>query len=159
MARHRSNNGNSKPAPRYTLEERRAVMEEGVWHSLPSGVDVLLRPVDPISLLRGGRVPDILTPIVMDALYEPRKTQEALDEFVKTPRTQQEETLQMLAAIDVVCEAALVDASQLPFLSFADRGMIFRLAFLPAEVLSRFRAKQVGTVERVHNGDQVPQAA
>lgn len=152
-------NGNGKPAPRYTLEERRTIIEEGVWHTLPSGIDVLLRPVDPIALLRGGKVPDILTPIVMDALYEPRKTQEALDQFIKSPRAEQEETLQMLAAIDVVCEAALVDASQLPYLNFADRGFIFRLAFLPAEVLSRFRAKQVGDVERVHDGEQVPQAA
>lgn len=151
-------NGNGKSAP-YSLDERRAIVEEGVPYRLPSGVEVRLRPVDPIRLLRGGNVPDILTPIVMDALYEPDKTQEALDQFVKTPREQQEETLQMLAGVDAVCEAALVDPEQLPYLTFADRGLIFRLAFLPAEVLSRFRFQQIGDVERVPDGEPVQQPA
>lgn len=146
----------TKPtATRYSLDERRAIFDEGVPILLPSGVDVLLRPVTPETLLRAGKIPDTVTPILLKALYEPLNAQKELDAFVQEPRQSAEETLAMLTAIGVVCEAALVDASQLPYLSFQDKGFIFRMAFLPAEVLSRFRAKSGGTVGRVDDGDQV----
>lgn len=149
------------PAEKFTIAERRAIFDQGVLHTLPSGVDVLLRPVTPDGLLRAGKVPDTLTPLVIDMLYEKdfTKTNKALDEFVQTPRDQREDTLKMLESIDAVCEAALVKPEQLPYLTYTDRAYIFRMAFLPAEVLSRFRAKQVRDVESVDEGDQVRQAA
>jgi hypothetical protein len=147
------------PTARYSLDERRAIFDEGVPIILPSGVEVHLRPITPEALLRAGKIPDTVTPIVTKALYEPDKTQAALDEFIKEERQTPEETLTMLTTISVVCEAAMVDPSLMPYLSFQDKGFIFRIAFLPAEVLSRFRARSLGDVERVDDGDQVQPVA
>lgn len=149
------------PRPGFPLEERRAIIEEGVPIPMPSGVEVLVRPVTPDGLLRGGKVPDTLTPLVMEILYERNadKINGALDEFVKKPRETVEETLEMLGSLDVVARAALVNPDQLSLLNFTDRGFLFRLAFLPAEVLSRFRAKQTRNVDGVGESDEVQQAA
>lgn len=147
---------------RFTVDERRIIQESGITYTLPSGVDVQLRPVSPMALLHSeGKIPDTLTPLVIDMLYEKdfNKTNAAVDAFVQTPREELAKTLEMLESIDMVCKAALLDPEQLPYLTFLDRAYIFRLAFLPAEVLSRFRRQQVGDVERVQSGEQVQQVA
>lgn len=142
------------PMANMTLEERRAAQEEGIWQTLPGGVKVLMRPVKPDALIRSGKIPDILTPIMLNAIYEPSsvKINAAVDEFVETPREQREEILEMLASIDAVCEAALIDAEQLPYLTYSERTCIFRLAFLPVEVLSRFRLQPDRDVEVAADG-------
>lgn len=154
-----SNGNGTRPKP--SLEERRIIHEQGVLQTLPSGVDVAVRPVTPTALLEAGKVPDILTPLVIDMLFEKdmSKTNAALDSFVQTPRAQREDALAMIESINAVCEAALVDPSQLPYLTYADRAYIFRMAFLPAEVLSRFRSQPAGDVARVDEGDHLSQAA
>lgn len=147
---------------RFTVEERREIHENGIAYTLPSGVDVQLRNVSPMDLLHSaGKIPDTLTPLVIDMLYEKdfNKTNDALDKFVQEPRTELAKTLEMLESIDMVCRAALIDPEQLSYLTFLDRAYIFRLAFLPAEVLSRFRRQQVGNVGGVQSGEQVQQAA
>lgn len=145
----------------FSLEERRAIIEEGVPIPMPSGIEVLVRPVTPDGLLRAGKVPDTLTPLVMEILYERNadKINNILDEFVKKPRESLEETLEMLGSLDVVARASLVNPDQVSLLTFTDRGFLFRLAFLPAEVLSRFRRKQAGNVDGVDQGEPLPQTA
>lgn len=154
-----ANNTVNMPQARYSLDERRKVIEEGVDIVVPTGVAVRVRPVTPDGLLRTGKIPDTVTPIMLKALYEPDKAQVALDEFVQEPRQTAEEMLTMLTAIDAVCEASLVDTSQLPYLTFQDKGFIFRMAFLPAEVLSRFRSEPARDVGRVDDGNEVRQVA
>lgn len=146
------------PASTASKSDIKRIQEQGVEQTLPSGLAVMVRPVRPEKLLQGGMLPDILTPIVIDMLYvrDLAKTNEALDKFISEPREQRAEVLEMLDAIDVVCAAALVDTDDMPLLNFVDRAFIFRLAFLPAEVMATFRTESLGNVEGVAESNNVP---
>lgn len=138
--------------------KEKRIIQEGIEQPLLSGLVVRMRPVQPDTLLRSGRVPDLLTPLVIKSLYE--SVREELDAFVFEPRKQTEETLQMIESVNVVVEAALVyprvvakptadDEIAIDELSLSDRMWIFRLAFMPAELLSRFRYEPPRDVEAV----------
>lgn len=142
--------------------EFRKMREEGVPQTLLSGRKVRLRTVTPDRLLRAGRVPDILTPLVTKMLFEQVSNQE-LNDFI-SPREQAKDSLEMIDSLNVVCEAALLyprivekptqdDEIAIDDLTLADRGWIFKLAFQPAEVLSRFRLESVGNVEDRDNSE------
>jgi len=149
-------------------KEVRDAERQGVEQVLLSGLPVRMRPVDPLALLRGGRVPDILTPLVFKALYAfPR---EDVDSFVFDQRKEIEETERMLESVNLVCEAALIYPKivaepngdgeiALEELSIADRMWIFRMAFMPAELLTRFRYEPAGDVETVADEQSDPQQA
>lgn len=134
-----------------TLDELRRMYEQGLPQTLISGIEVRLRPVTPDKLLRLGRVPDTLAPIMLKGLYE--DIHNDLDGFVQTQADDKEAALEMIRAIDVVCEAALVEPDIVPYLSLADRMWIFKLAFMPAEVLSTFRLKPPRDVESAADGE------
>lgn len=142
--------------------EFRKMREQGVAQTLLSGRKVRLRTVTPDRLLRTGKVPDILTPLVTRMLFEEVTNQE-LNDFI-APREQAKESLEMVDAINVVCEAGLVyprivddpqgeDEISIDDLSLADRGWIFKLVFQPAEVLSRFRLESLTDVETGADGE------
>lgn len=128
-----------------TIEELRLVYEKGLPQTLLSGVEVYMRPVQPDRLLDLGHIPDILTPIMLKGLYGD-VTQE-LDKFLMDKRENMEETMKMVAAVNAVCKAALVDPSVADVLTLSDRMWLFKLAFMPAEVLSTFRLKPRRDVE------------
>lgn len=130
--------------------------QEGIPQTLISGVEVRMRSVSPDKLLRGGSLPDVLTPLVVRSLYE--DVREELDAFTFTQREDAAEALRMIDSVNVVCQEALVwprivddpqneDEISIDDLSLSDRMWIFRLAFMPAEVLSSFRYQQEGDVE------------
>jgi hypothetical protein len=147
-----------------TIDELRRAYEEGIPQRLFSGVEVVMRPVRLDRLLMSGNVPDILTPLVMKGLFpagddEAQRFPDEVNHFIGQKRDKQKEAVDFIRAVDVVCEAALVDVSVLPYLPLSDRLWIFRLAFLPAEVLSRFRLQPQTDVADVGEGDEVRQAA
>lgn len=134
-----------------TLDELRRMYEEGLPQTLISGIEVRLRPVTPDKLLRLGRIPDTLAPIMLKGLYQDIHSD--LDDFVQDKSDDREQTLEMLNAIDVVCEAALLEPDIVPYLSLADRMWIFKLAFMPAEVLSTFRLQPERDVAAEADGE------
>jgi hypothetical protein len=157
-------NGAGYTAPKLpTLEELRRTYDEGVPQTLLSGLEVQMRPVRPDKLLLSGKVPDILTPLVMGMLFpaeddDTGRFPDELDTFLSKPRNKAAEAAEFIRAVDAVCEAALVEPEIVPYLALADRLWVFRLAFLPAEVLSTFRLQPKGDVETVpdQQGDAQP---
>lgn len=146
-----------QPDGRLTMAQRRAIQEEGITQTLLSGIEVQMWPVRIEKLLAAGNVPDILTPIMLKGLYE--NINDDLTEFVTKQRDEKAETLEMICAVNAVCEASLVDPSLVDYLDLTDRFWLFKLAFQPAEVLSTFRLGSAGDVGRVDEGEQVSQVA
>ena len=140
--------------------------ERGVLQTLPSGRVVRLRTVTPDRLLRAGKVPDILTPLVIKMIYE-EVANEELDAFLAA-KTKIADALATVESLRVVCEAGLldprvVDAStgsaladdeiSIDDLTLAERGWIFKLVFQSTEVLQRFRLGQAPDVDAVPDGE------
>jgi len=131
--------------------------EEGVLVRLPvSRRLVRLRTVRPDMLLRRGRIPDPLSNLVVSMIYG-KATNAQMDAFLE-PREQVEQALETMDSLSAVCEAALVeprivdepladDEIAIADLEYADMGYIFRLAFAPAEALSRFRHQPQADVD------------
>lgn len=151
-------NGNVEVTP---AAEFRRMREEGVPQTLLSGRKVRLRTVTPDRLLRSGKVPDILTPLVTKMLFEDVANEE-LNAFI-APRQQQAQNLEMIESLNIVCQAGMLyprivddpqaeDEISIDDLSLADRGWVFKLVFQPAEVLSRFRLESLGDVEAGPDG-------
>ena len=148
--------------------EWRKLREEGVPVRLPvSGRVVRLRTVRPDQLLRRGKIPDVLTSLVVKMIYG-KSTDADFAAFVE-PREAAEEALEMMESLRVVCEAGLLeprmvhdpqadDEISIDDLEYPDRTYIFRLVFAPVEALARFRVKQKATVEPVadEQGDAQP---
>lgn len=133
-----------------TIEELKRAYDEGIPQTLISGIEVKMRAVRPDVLLRAGTLPDILTPIVIKSLYE--DVSEKLDAYLFTERDEVQETLDMVRGVDAVCAAALIDPSVVPYLDLSDRMWIFKLAFMPAAVLSTFRYEPNRDVEGAPDG-------
>jgi hypothetical protein len=141
--------------------EWRKEREEGVLVRLPvSRRLVRLRTVRPDMLLRRGKIPDILTSLVVDLIYG-KATNDEIIAFLG-PREQAEEAVEMMESLRVVCEAGLIeprvvdepiadDEIAIDDIEYADRGYIFKLVFAPAEALSRFRHKPKTDVDAVEN--------
>lgn len=150
-----------------TLEELRRAYEEGLPQTLLSGVQVLMRPVQPDKLLMSGKLPDILTPLVMGMMFAkekaadetifPDEVDNPIDAYLTKQRQDAKDAIAFIQSVDVVCEAALVDPSIIPYLGLQDRLWIFRLAWMPVEVLSRFRLQPARDVEAGDSGDGEPQ--
>lgn len=145
-----------------TIEELRRAYEEGIPQTLLSGIQVKMRPVQPDKLLAAGTVPDILTPLVMRMIFPPPEAEvhfpDEVNTFLSQERKKAADTVEFVRAVDVVCAASLVDPSVVPYLPLSDRMWIFKLAFLPVEVLSRFRLKSTRDVGAVpdEQGDEQP---
>lgn len=147
-----------------TVEELKRAYDEGELIPLISGIKVQMRSVRPEELLRSGKLPDALSQIVHKSLF--KDAREELDAFVfgnsqeDAPEEAQDEvpqsleqTIEMIKGVDAVCDAALVDPSIRPYLSLSDRMWIYKLALLPAAVLSTFRQQQDGDVEPKADGE------
>jgi len=147
--------------------EWRKAREEGIPVWLPFGKKLVrLRTVRPDHLLMLGTIPDVLASLVVDMVYG-TATSDHIDKFIEK-KDAASDALAMLESLRVVCEAALVsprivaepladDEIRIDDLEIADRGYIFRLVFMPADALSRFRYEpqaDVAAVENVQRDEQ-----
>lgn len=173
MARRNGSNGHAKTTARDilklpTIAELKRAYDEGLPQTLLSGIEVQMRPVQPDKLLMSGKVPDILTPLVMGMMFAkekdgdtvfPDEVKDPITYYLTKEREKAQEAVEFIKSVDVVCEAALVDPSLVPYLTLADRMWIFRLAFMPVEVLATFRHQPQANVEVGNDGAGEPQQA
>lgn len=144
-----------------TIEELKRAYDDGLPQTLFSGVEVLLHPLQPEKLLMADDVPNPLTQLVMTMLFPLPKPEAGpetfpdeapanpVDEFLSQQRQRVEDIKEFVKAVDIVCAAVLIDPSIVPYLSLSDRMWLFRLAWMPVEVLRYFRlepAQDVGVV-------------
>ncbi len=160
VGKSRTNNGAGFVAPRVpTLDELRCIYEEGVHIRTLTGLEIKVRPVQVDRLLMAGKIPDILTPLVMRMMFGkkaddvefPDEIDDPVLHYLSKQRAETEEAVEFMKSVDIICEAALPDASIVPYLPLSDRLWIFKLALLRAEVLSTFRHEPQGNVEAVHD--------
>lgn len=141
-----------------TIDDLKRMYEEGIEQPLLSGVKVQMRPVQPDQLLMSGKMPDMLTPLVMKMMHPAEEETflfpDEVQEFIDKPRDDQKDALEFMKAVNHVCTVALIDPTIVPYLSISDRLWVFKLAFYPAEVLSTFRYEPLGDVEAVRDGDE-----
>jgi hypothetical protein len=150
-----------------TIEELRRAYEEGLPQMLLSGLEVYMRPVQPDKLLMSGKVPDILTPLVMGMMFAkekaadetvfPDEVDNPVDAYLNRQRQEAKDAIEFIKSVDVVCEAALVQPDIVPYLSLQDRLWIFRLAWMPVEVLRNFRLQPARTMEAGDSSGTEPQ--
>lgn len=139
-----------------TIEELRRVYDEGITQRLISGIEVQMHPIQIEKLLEAGDIPDTLTSILVKGLYE--DVREDLDNFVMEKQDDRAKAVETIRSVDAVCRAVLIDPTIVPYLSLSDRFWLFKLAFMPAEVLSRFRLQSEGNVDVVDESQNVQQA-
>lgn len=147
--------------------EWRKNREEGELIQLPfSGNLVRIRAVRPDSLLRLGKIPQVLTGLVLDLLYD-RGEDDQFEKFLSTPGNQ-DEAMNMIESLRIVCTAGLVsprvvdnptkdDEISIDDIDLGDRSFIFRLVFAPVEALTTFRPRSPSDVAVVANGEGDPQ--
>lgn len=147
--------------------EWRKNREQGELIQLPfCGRFVRLRTVRPDTLVRLGKIPNVLTTLVLNMIYD-RGEEDQFEKFLTNVESR-EEALEMLESLRVVCTASMVspkivdnpqadDEISIDDLDLGDRSYIFRLAFVPAEALSTFRYKPPSDVAVVANGEGNPQ--
>lgn len=148
-----------KKSPRQITDILQDMPTKGIEHKIP-GTDRLvhLRTIDAPKLLRSGKVPDILTPLVVRAVYQDVSDRE-VREFMKKPGANVEEALQMAEAIDYIVENAIVSGAKVSDLTMGERRWIFRLAMGEAELLATFRYDEDADVESVDESNEVQQTA
>ena len=138
-----------------TLERLREMRNGGIDQTLPgTGRVVKLRSVDPSDVLREGKMPDILTPLLVRGIYEELGTRQTLD-FLTTERSTLEAALQMADSINFIAKKALVDDTQIEELTLGEKRWIFQLVLGPAEILANFRLEPEDDVESVAEGEDL----
>lgn len=147
--------------------EWRRNREEGELIQLPfSGNLVRIRTVRPDSLLRLGKIPQVLSSLVLDIIYD--KIEDNRFEQFLSVGEREDEAKEMLESLRIVCVAGFVspkivenpqsdDEISIDDIDLGDRSFIFRLVFAPVEALSTFRYKSPSDVDVVANGIGDPQ--
>lgn len=115
---------------------------------------VRLRTLDAPTLLRQGKLPDILTPLVVRSVYEELPDKE-LREFLGHQRGSVEDALKHIEALDFVASQSIADGTKVEDLTLAEKRWIFRLAMGPAELLITFRYDPNDDVELVAEVEDV----
>jgi hypothetical protein len=119
---------------------------------------VRMRTLDVPSMLANGKMPDILTPLVIKSVYQDI-TDKEVQEVIQQHKGDKEEALAMLETLDFVCKHAIADSTQVSDLTLAEKRWIFRLALGSAELLINFRYEPEFDVAELVPGDKVQQAA
>lgn len=133
--------------------------EKGVEQMLPpTERKILLRSLDVETLLLQGKVPDILTPLVIKSVYQDMDDDSLID-FLKAKEVSVGEAIKHLEAIDYVVELCIADDTRVKDLTIGERRWIFRLVMMPAEILVTFRFQPFADVESLPEGDQVRETA
>lgn len=132
---------------------------KGIEHKIPgTGRLVRLRTLDASELLREGKIPDILTPLVVKSVYQDLTDKEVRD-FLGQNRGKVDDALTMMDTMNFVVGKAIADNTKVADLTLGEKRWIFRLAMGPAEILVSFRYDPNADVEPVAEGEDVPQTA
>lgn len=129
---------------------------------LPSGRVARLGPVDMSSLLLEGDIPDLLTPLVTQVLFEGVDDEEMEEQFALDKMLEQGK--ETLALINTVCKAAFIEPHivdvdpgegeiTLQDVSIDDRSFVFSLAIYGVNALRSFRDQQKETLESLRNSE------
>lgn len=149
-----------KEVKKLTAVESLAEMKSrGTEVAIP-GTDrlVRLRSLDAETLLREGKIPDILTPLVIKSIYDELNDRD-VRVILEQARGNKEEALAMMEAINFVAEHAIADGTKVKDLTIGEKRWIFRLVMEPAELLISFRYDPNADVEPVVEGDEVQPVA
>lgn len=140
-------------------ELMREMRTKGIEQVIP-GTErhIRLRSVDAPTLLREGKMPDMLTPLVIKSVYQELSDKELRD-FLGHARSGAEEALKMLDTIDFVAKTAIADGTKVEDLTLAEKRWIFRLVMGPAELLISFRYDPNADVESVDEGEELQPAS
>jgi hypothetical protein len=140
----------SKPTPGKTWRKLR---EEGVLIRLPSGNWASLRSISPEVIVKLGRIPDILTPVIAEEL----SGKGTLREKLGNPQTLADlqaniefvETVAEFAFVNprIVADPQSDDEISIEDLSWDDKVFCVSLLGVPAQALERFRDEQARGVE------------
>lgn len=117
---------------------------------------IRLKVLDAPELLREGKMPDILTPLVIKSIYQDLSDKE-VREFIGQPRGGATDALALMETMDYVCTKAIADGTKVKELTIGEKRWIFRLALSSAELLVTFRYDPNADVESVDEGDEVPE--
>lgn len=132
---------------------------KGIEHRIPgTGRHIRLRSVDAPTLLRDGKMPDLLTPLLVKAVYQDLSDKEIRD-YLGQNKGKIEDALKMVDTMDFVVGKAIADGTKLSDLTVGEKRWIFRLVMGPAELLITFRYDPTAIVEPVAEGEDVQQAA
>lgn len=147
--------------------EWRKKRERGELVQLPySGYIVRIRTVRPDELLKLGKIPQVLTTLLLEEIYG-KGEDDKYEKFLSENETPQA-ALEMLESLRVACVAGMVepkvvenptrdDEIAIDDIELADRAYIFRLVFAPSEALHRFRYQPPSDVDVVADGAADPQ--
>jgi hypothetical protein len=132
---------------------------KGIEQKIPGTERVIrLRVIDAPALLRDGKMPDILTPLIIKSVYQDL-TDKELRDFIAQPKGSVVDALSYLETMDFVCERTVADGTPVNDLTLAEKRWIFRLVMGPAELLTTFRYDPNLDVADVDESDEVRQDA
>ena len=126
-----------------------------------SGLTVEIGTIQMDQLLLAGKIPDLLTPIVAEALWSPVGQGRDVAELSDQKGFFELVNIVVGAALiapRVVAKPAADDEIAIDDLSFLDKITIYRTATQPLGVLHRFRVEQEPTVDAVPEGEDVQPA-
>ena len=139
-----------------TIAERVGEMNSKGWTQIMPGTnrEIRLRTVDCVELLREGKVPDILTPLIVKSVYQELGDSDTR-RYLEASREKVEDAISLADSIDFICTKAITDGTKVKDLTMAEKRWIFRLVLGPAELLVTFRLEQDDDVEIVDEGQDV----
>jgi hypothetical protein len=146
---------NDKKQPMEYAERLHEMRLKGTEYKVPGTNRIVrLRALDAPTLLREGKLPDILTPLVVKSVYQ-ELTDREMKEFVGAQRGNAQEALNMIDAMDFVVKKSIADGTKIEDLTLAEKRWIFRMAMGPAELLITFRYDKELDVEPVAEGEDL----
>jgi hypothetical protein len=123
-----------------------------------SGLAVEVGAVQLDQLLLAGKIPDLLTPLVAEALWEPVGQGKNTDELASQKGFYELVNCVVRAALvspRVVDNPTADDEIGIEHLPFLDKVLIYRTATQPLGVLHRFRPVKDATVDALPKGEDV----
>lgn len=150
-------------------KQMRAMREQGVVLTFPSGNNYRVRVPGASGLLKRGNLPNILISYASEMFYEGDKDGKRYEAFL-APSDKSERALETLESFKVVCqemflEPRVVDKPQaddeitIDDLSPQDQTWAFWLCFMEAKTLDSFRPQQAPDVVGVAQPQDISQAA
>lgn len=148
-----------KDKPLTPVELLQTMKAHGVEQVIP-GTErkIRLRAVDAPTLLKEGKMPDILTPLVVKSIYQELDDKE-LRHFVGQQKETVEDALKHIDALNFIAAKTIADSTKVEDLTLAEKRWIFRLVMGPAELLVTFRYDPNPDVESLAEGEDVQSAS